>query len=140
MVVGVGLVLGAIAFALLSEGDPVGPRIGTYRGSTSQGRPFEFDVVTADRTPAIGRIKFEVQSASATCPDKVEVTNPTRGWIVPIVDNEFSDDIGDVAVSGKFLSAATAGGDLNLNLPGLPPYDPGCKIGPVTWSASISPS
>ena len=110
------------------------PELGTWRGTTSQGKPLEFDVVGGSRT--IARIKFEVKGtvSGGTCDDTVEISD---GTVAAIVDNAFSFSWAEagVSISGVFDSTKTASGDLDYN---SSPYDPdrSCVSGPLTWTAS----
>ena len=111
------------------------PELGTWSGTTSQGKPFEFDVVEGSR--AIARLRFEYEGTcggGCTCEGDVE-TNFT----VPmaIVNNTFSHTGSRYDVSGEFDSATTASGDLSYDQSGYGPYDPGCDSGPMTWTASL---
>jgi len=117
-----------------------GPELGTYTGTTSQGKPIEFDVVEgsyAVGNRAIGRIKFEYEGAcgtACTCEGDVE----TVYSIAPlaIVDGAFSKSFQEYDISGEFGSTTTASGDLEYHHDGTGPSDPDCNSGPVTWEAS----
>ena len=114
---------------------PSGPELGTWSGTTSQGKPIEFDVVEGSR--AISRIKFEAEGtcgAGCTC----DVESETQGThIAEIVDDAFSYSNSSLDISGTFESTTTASGDLDYHRSGVGPYDPGCDSGPVTWTASL---
>ena len=119
---------------------PGGPQLGTWRGTTSQGKPIEFDVVEGSPgSRAIGRIQFDFVGTSA----EGKSCSGGRGegsTSIPIVNNEFSLDrmeYGDFEISGRFDSATTASGDLEYSGFALPPdYDP-CHAGHTTWTASF---
>lgn len=115
---------------------PEGPELGTWRGTTSQGKPIEFDVIEGSR--ALGRIEFYFVGTSAAG-QPCEGRRGEEHTGVPIVDNEFSLDrmkYGDFQISGRFDSATTASGDLEYYSFALPPdYDP-CGAGHMTWTAS----
>jgi hypothetical protein len=118
-----------------------GPELGTYTGTTSQGKPIELDVVEggyAAGNRAIGRIRFEYEGAcgtACTCHGDVE----TVYSIAPlaIVDGAFSKSVQEYDISGEFSSATTASGDLEYHHTGTGPSDPDCNSGPVTWTASL---
>ncbi len=113
-----------------SEG---GPELGTYRGTTSQGKPIEFDVVEGSQ--AIGRIKIEAEGVfpGGTCSVK---TAPT-GVSLPIVDNHFGHSFpGNYSISGTFDSPTTASGKLGIF---AGPAATACISGSVSWTASRQP-
>lgn len=123
----------------------VEPELGTYSGSTSQGRSVEFDVIEGSR--AIGRIKFDVegecpvptsgvgpQPVGCTCEVNQETTmaNP---W--PIANNAFSYAPGDFEFSAIFDSTTTASGFLRIHTSATPGGQTPCESGQVTWTASV---
>jgi hypothetical protein len=112
------------------------PQSGIYNGTTSQGRPIEFDVAAGSQT--ITRIKFQAEGTcgtGCTCQGDVEknfgVTPPA------IVDNAFSYSVADYDISGTFGSTTTASGNLDYHHNGIAPGDADCDSGPLTWTASL---
>jgi hypothetical protein len=113
-----------------------GPELRTYTGTTSQGRPLEFDVV--DGSQAISRIEFDVEGicSGAGCACEVQ-RETTLGRPVPIVDNTFSYGEDDFDIIGTFDSITTASGHLNVHTSGIPgTFPPPCNRNSVTWTAS----
>jgi len=113
-----------------------GPELGTYTGTTSQGRPLEFDVVEGSR--AISRIEFDVEGicSGSACACEVQ-RETTLGKPVPIVDNTFSYSEDEFDISGTFDSLTTASGHLNVHTAGTPgTFPPPCERRSVTWTAS----
>jgi hypothetical protein len=113
-----------------------GPELGTYTGTTSQGRPLEFDVVEGSR--AIGRIEFDVEGicVGSACACEVQ-RETTLGKPVPIVDNTFSYSEDEFDISGTFDSLTMASGHLNVHTAGTPgTFPPPCERSSVTWTAS----
>jgi hypothetical protein len=112
------------------------PELGTYTGTTSQGRPLEFDVV--EEGGAIGRIGFDVEGICSGSECACEVQRETTlGKPVPIVDNAFSHSEDDFDISGTFDSTTTASGQLNVHTSGTPgTFPPPCKRSSVTWTVS----
>ena len=104
----------------------------TYTGQTSQGLLVEFDVV-ADGL-GIERVKFgfEGQLNGEPCEG---LMNMTFGKAQPIVDNTFTINDTDYTLTGRFDSATTASGDLQVHIPDRW-ADPGCFGDPLTRTAS----
>jgi hypothetical protein len=112
------------------------PQSGTYTGTTSQGKPIEFDVAAGSQI--ITRIKFLADGTcgeGCTCQGDVEtnfgVTPPT------IANNAFSYSAADYDISGTFGSTTTASGNLDYHHNGIAPGDADCDSGPLTWTASL---
>jgi hypothetical protein len=112
------------------------PQSGTYMGTTSQGKPIEFDVAAGSQI--ITRIRFQAEGTcgtGCTCQGDVEknfgVTPPA------IVDNAFSYSVADYDISGTFGSTTTASGNLDYHHNGIAPGDADCNSGPLTWTASL---
>jgi hypothetical protein len=114
-----------------------GPELGTYTGTTSQGRPLEFDVVEEGR--AIGRIKIDVEGTCSGLACACEVQRETTlGRPVSIVDDTFSYSEDDFDILGTFDSITTASGHLNVHTSGTPgTFPPPCERDSVTWTASV---
>jgi len=119
------------------------PELGTYSGTTSQGRSVEFDVIEGSR--AIGRIKIDVegecplptggagpQPTGCTCEVKQE-TKMTKPW--PIADTGFSYAPGDFEFSAVFDSSTTASGFVRVHTSGGAQAP--CSSDQVTWTASL---
>ena len=117
-----------------------GPEIGTYAGTTSQGKPIELDVVEggyAVGNRAIGRIRFESEGecgTACTCERDVETTMSVSP--LAIVDNAFSKSFQEYDISGQFNSTTTASGNLEYHHNSTGPSDPDCNSGTVTWQAT----
>jgi hypothetical protein len=149
-------VAGVVALIFLLVGWPFGggdggptptvgePEVGTWSGTTSQGRNVEFDVIEGGR--AIGRIKIDVegecplptggagpQPVGCTCEVKQE-TKMTNPW--PIGDTGFSYAPGDYEFSAVFHSATTASGFVRVHTSGTGAQGP-CSSDQVTWTASL---
>jgi hypothetical protein len=130
-------VLTATATPTASAGNP---ELGTYTGTTSQGKPIELDVVEggyAVGNRAIGRIRFEYEGVcgeACTCSGDVETVYDIAP--LAIVDGAFSKSFQEYDISGEFSSATAASGDLEYHHDGTGPSDPDCNSGPVTWAAS----
>ena len=112
------------------------PQSGIYAGTTSQGKPIEFDVAAGSQI--ISRIKFLADGTcgeGCTCEGNVEsnfgVTPPS------IVNNAFSHSAADYDISGAFSSATSASGGLEYHHNGVGPSDVDCNSGPITWQASL---
>jgi hypothetical protein len=113
-----------------------GPTAGaTYAGETSQGLLVEFDV-TADAA-GIGRVKFGFDGELDGEPCQ-GLMNMTFGLaqITPIVDNAFTINDTDYTMTGRFETATTAAGELEVHIPDRW-GDPGCFSDPLTWTASV---
>jgi len=148
-------VAGVVALIFLLVGWPFGggdggptptagePQLGTYIGTTSQGRSVEFDVIEGGR--AIGRIKFDVegecplptggvgpQPVGCTCEVKQE-TKMTNPW--PVSDTGFSYAPGDFEFSAVFNSSTTATGFVRVHTSGGAQAP--CSSDQVTWTASL---
>ncbi|MCJ7509598.1 MAG: PQQ-binding-like beta-propeller repeat protein [Dehalococcoidia bacterium] len=121
-----------------------GLEVGTWSGTTSQGRNVEFDVIESGR--AMGRIKFDVegecplpaggagpQPVGCTCEVKQE-TKMTKPW--PIADKGFSYAPGDYEFSAVFDSTRTASGFVRVHTSGTGAQAP-CSSDQVTWTASL---
>jgi hypothetical protein len=121
-----------------------GLEVGTWSGTTSQGRNVEFDVIEGGQ--AIGRLKFDVegecpvptggagpQPVGCTCEVKQE-TKMTNPW--PIGDTGFSYAPGDYEFSAVFHSATTASGFVRVHTSGTGAQAP-CSSDQVTWTASL---
>lgn len=128
------------------------PQPGTYGGTTSQGRPLDFDVVDGGR--AIARIKFSVEG---TCPVNIadsgaqpsgcscevnRVTAMANPWPIAkttgavIAKNGFSYCPGEFEFSATFDSETTAGGFLRIHTYGTPGGEAPCESSEVTWTAT----
>jgi len=125
---------GGTATAAPVEPTPEAPELGTYGGTTSQGRPIEFDVVEGSR--AIGRFQFDVEGKCPGCTCEVQ-REATLDKPAPIVDDAFSHRQDDFDVFGMFDSTTAASGYLYVHTFGAPGGDPPCDCGAVTWTASI---
>jgi len=118
-----------------------GPELGTYAGTTSQGKPIELDVVEGsvlEGSRAIGRVRFEYEGAcgtGCTCGGDVETVYNISP--LAIVNGAFSKSVQEYDISGQFSSTTTASGDLEYHHDGTGPSDPDCNSGPVTWTASL---
>jgi hypothetical protein len=105
------------------------PELGTWSGTTSQGKPIEFDVV--EGSLGIARIEFGYKGTcgpGCTCNGHVDTTSGP----LPIVDSAFSQSTTTYDISGTFDSSTSASGDLDVHIPGAQ----GCKSGLLTWTAS----
>lgn len=129
------------------------PQPGTYSGTTSQGRPLDFDVV--DDGQAIARIKFSVEGTCAVntqdsgaqppeCTCEVNrvnaMANPwpiakTSGAI--IAKHGFSYCPGEFEFSATFDSETTASGFLRIHTYGTSGGEAPCESSQVTWSATL---
>ena len=99
---------------------PGAPELGAWSGTTSQGKPIDFEVVEdSPGSRAIRQSEWRYDGCRI-------VTTVYNRW--PIVNNTFSDTDGDV--SGVFDSPTTASGDLHIQAEG-------CGSDPVTWTASL---
>ena len=110
------------------------PELGTYSGTTSQGRPIEFDVVEGSR--AIGRFQFDVEGKCPGCTCEVQ-REATLDTPPPIVDDAFAYSQHDFDVFGIFDSTTAASGYLYVHTSGTPGGDPPCDCGAVTWTAAV---
>lgn len=119
------------------------PELGTWSGTTSQGRGVEFDVIEGSR--AIGRIEIDVegecplptggagpQPTGCTCEVKTE-TKMAKPW--PIADTGFSYAPGDFEFSAVFDSTTTASGFVRVHTSGGAQAP--CSSDQVTWTASL---
>ena len=104
-----------------------------YTGETSQGLLMEFDV-TADGL-GVGRVKFGFEGLLNGEPCK-GLMNMTFGQVQAIVDNAFTINDTDYTMTGRFDSATTAVGELQVHIPDRW-ADPGCFGDPLTWTASV---
>jgi len=112
---------------------PAGPVAGaTYVGKTSQDLLMEFDVA-ADGL-GIGRLKFGFEGFLEGEPC-VGLQHVTFGRTQLIVDNSFTIDDTDYTMTGRFDSATTASGELEIHIPDSLD-EPGCYSEPLTWTAS----
>ena len=122
------------ATATPTPSGPPGPAAGaTYAGKTSQDLLLEFDV-TADGL-GIHRVKFGFEGLLHDEPCQ-GLLNMTFGHAQPIVDNGFTIEDTDYTVTGRFDSATTASGELQVHIPDRM-ADPGCFGDPLTWTASV---
>jgi hypothetical protein len=113
---------------------PPGPVAGaTYVGETSQGLLLEFDV-TPDGL-GIDRAKFGFDGLLYGEPCQ-GLMNMTFGQAQVIVDNAFTINDTDYTMTGRFDSATTAVGELQVHIPDRW-ADPGCFGDPLTWTASV---
>jgi hypothetical protein len=115
-----------------TPGGPAGPAAGaTYTGETSQGLLLELDV-TADGLE-IDRVKFGFEGLlnGEVCNG---LMNMTFGRAQPITDNAFTVNDTDYTMTGRFDSATTAAGELQVHIPDRW-ADPGCFSDPLTWTA-----
>jgi hypothetical protein len=113
---------------------PAGPVVGaTYVGQTSQGLLVEFDV-TADGL-GIDRVKFGFEGLLYDEPCQ-GLLNMSFGRAYAIVDNAFTINDTDYTMTGRFDSATTASGELQVHIPDRW-ADPGCFSDPLTWTASV---
>jgi hypothetical protein len=111
-----------------------GPAAGaTYAGQTSQALLLEFDV--APDGLGIDRVKFGFEGLlnGAACEG---LMNTTFGSPKTIVDNSFTINDSDYTMTGRFDSATTAVGELQVHIPDRW-ADPGCSGDPLTWTASV---
>jgi hypothetical protein len=104
-----------------------------YTGETSQGLLMEFDV-TADGL-GVGRVKFGFEGLLNGEPCQ-GLMNMTFGQAQTIVDNGFTINDTDYTMTGRFDSATTAVGELQVHIPDRW-ADPGCFGDPLTWTASV---
>ena len=104
-----------------------------YTGETSQGLLMEFDV-TADGL-GVGRVKFGFEGLLNGEPCQ-GLMNMTFGQAQTIVDNAFTINDTDYTLTGRFDSATTAVGELQVHIPDRW-ADPGCFSDPLTWTASV---
>ena len=117
-----------------TPGGPAGPSAGaTYVGETSQGLLLEFDVA-ADGL-GIDRIKFGFEGLLNGEPCE-GLMNMTFGRAQTILDNSFTINDTDYTMTGRFDSAVTAAGELEVHIPDRW-ADPGCFSDPLTWTASV---
>ena len=124
------------AQGVLALGAAASPTAGaTYAGETSQGLLVEFDV-TADAA-GIGHVKFGFDGELNGEPCQ-GLMNMTFGLaqITPIVDNAFTINDTDYTMTGRFETATTAAGELEVHIPDRW-GDPGCFSDPLTWTASV---
>jgi hypothetical protein len=122
------------ATATPTPSGPSGPAAGaTYVGETSQGLLMEFDV-TADGL-GIKRVKFGFDGLLYGEPCQ-GLMNMTFGQAQVIVDNAFTINDTDYTMTGRFDSATTAVGELQVHIPDRW-ADPGCFGDPLTWTASV---
>jgi len=118
-----------------------GPELGTYTGTTSQGKPIELDVVEggyAVGNRAIGRVRFEYEGVcgtACTCEGDVETVYTISP--LAIVEGAFSRSFQEYDIAGQFNSTTTASGNLEYHHNSTGPSDPDCNSGPVTWEASL---
>jgi len=113
---------------------PPGPFYGaTYTGQTSEGLLMEFDVA-ADGL-GISRVKFGFEGLLNGEPCQ-GLMNMTFGQAQAIVDNAFAINDTDYTLTGRFDSATTAVGELQVHIPDRW-ADPGCFGDPLTWTASV---
>ena len=112
---------------------PAGPVAGaTYVGKTSQNLLMEFGVA-ADGL-GIDRVKFGFEGFFNGNPC-VGLLNMSLGRPQAVVDAGFTIDGTDYTMTGRFDSATTASGELEVHVPDSI-EEPGCLSGPLTWTAS----
>jgi len=117
-----------------TPGGPAGPAAGaTYAGETSQGLLLEFDI-EADGL-GIGRVKFGFEGLLNDQPCE-GLMNMTFGRAQTILDNVFTINDTDYTLTGRFETATTAAGELQVHIPDRW-ADPGCFSDPLTWTASV---
>jgi hypothetical protein len=104
-----------------------------YTGQTSQGLLIEFDVA-ADGL-GIERVKFGFEGLLNGAPCE-GLMNMSFGQAQAIVDNAFTINDTDYTMTGRFDSATTAVGELQVHIPDRW-ADPGCFGDPLTWTASV---
>jgi hypothetical protein len=140
--------IGWLVSAIIVVEDEDWPQPGTYSGTTSQGRPLDFDVVDDGR--AIARIKFSVEG---TCPVSIQgleckcevnrvnaMDNPwpiaeTSGTV--LAKHGFSYCPGEFEFAATFDSETTASGLLRIHTYGTPGGEEPCESSQVTWSATL---
>ncbi len=115
------------------SGPPAPVAGATYVGETSQSLLQEFDVTPDGQ--GIGRVKFGFEGLLNGEPC-VGLVHTTFGRPTPIVDNAFTIDDTDYTLTGRFDSATTASGELQVHRPDLID-DPGCFSEPLAWTASV---
>jgi hypothetical protein len=104
-----------------------------YTGETSQGLLMEFDVA-ADGL-GINRVKFGFEGLLNGEPCQ-GLMNMTFGQAQTIVGNAFTINDTDYTLTGRFDTATTAVGELQVHIPDRW-ADPGCFGDPLTWTASV---
>ena len=117
------------------------PELGSYIGTTSQGKPIDLDVVEGRYvigSRAIGRISVDYEGVcgeACTCSGGVRTVYDVAP--LAIVDGAFSKSFQEYDISGEFSSGTAASGDSEYHHDGTGPSDPDCNSGPVTWEASL---
>lgn len=134
----------ATATGTITNEDVPKPKAGRYTGTTSQGRPFSFDV-----NPELTLVSTLSMTVDINCPS-IGLTVPNERLDLPVplalsadwrfsFTDSYSDSDGSIAVrvGGVLAVNGPATGSLRFDLSlNTPIGTVSCSTGDVTWSAS----